>query len=441
MNLLLELTLRGSAAAILVWLLDRAFAGRISGSSRRWWWALVPVAFLIPLHLPLLAAMGRLPAPGFLGLAPPLDFPLGGTAAPGAAVGRRHVVELIWLAGGLGYLAVVAIQTIRASRRWSRETLSTHPALLALLESCKAEAGVAAPVGLVVSSSVSSPAIMGWWRPRILLPEALARSAPADLLRPVFLHELAHLRWYDVPFGWLLAVVRAVHWFNPLAHLGALSWARFREEAADEAAMRWMAGDASLLYGEALVRSLRQTCAGALPFGSYGIAESVRDLKRRITMINHYHDKSPRGLLTAAVTLLLTAAVCSLPARAADLTDTDPKANVAASAAMWLKHLDEGKFDLTYTEGGAWLHGLESGQQWEGAMVQERAKYGRGLEHELKSLRFENTPSGKFAGEWAYVEFDATHEKNPRMTETVVFKKEADGAWKVAGYSIGDRKP
>jgi beta-lactamase regulating signal transducer with metallopeptidase domain len=440
MNLLLELTLRGSAATLCLWILDRAFAGRVGGASRRLWWGFLPLAFLVPLHLPLLTSVGRLPTRDVLRMAQPLGFPVGGPIATGVAAGRGEVELLLWLAGAAVYLTVVAIQTARAARRWSRESLSTNVALLALLEGCKAEACVTAPVGLVVSSSVSSPAIMGWLRPRILLPEALARSAPASVLRPIFLHELAHLRWYDVPFGWLLAVVRAVHWFNPLAHLGARSWARFREEAADETAMRWMTGDASLLYGEALVRSLRQTCGGTLPFGSCGIAESVRDLKRRITMINRYPDKSPRVLLTAAVTLLLVAALCSLPARAADL-NADPKATVIAAAEMWLKHIDEGKFDQTYTEAGPWLHGLETAQEWEASLVEESARYGREVERHQTAVRFETTPDGKFAGDWAYVDFDSVHEKNARLAEEVVFKKDADGTWKVAGYSIGDRKP
>ena len=158
-------------------------------------------------------------------------------------------------------------------------------------------------------------------------------------------------------------------------------------------------------------------------------------------MINRYHDKSPRALLTGAVTLLLAAAVASLPAHAADLAATDPKATVTTAAEMWLKHVDEGKFDLTYTEAGPWLHGLETGPQWEGALVGETAKYGRGTERHVRSVRFETTASGKFAGDWAYVDFDSVHEKRRSLAEEVVFRQEPDGSWKVAGYSIGDRAP
>ena len=132
MNLLLELTLRGSAAALIILVFDRAFAGRISGPSRRLWWCFLPLAFLVPLHVAMLPALGHLPPLGNLRNQQQIEIPNGADAAPKIGTGGAALEVGIWLAGAFLYIAIVAIQTGRASRRWSGRRLSTDHSLLAV---------------------------------------------------------------------------------------------------------------------------------------------------------------------------------------------------------------------------------------------------------------------------------------------------------------------
>lgn len=442
MSLLLELMLRGSVAALIIFLFDRAIGGGISGPSRRLWWCLLPLAFLVPLRIPIFPALGHLrPVTEFQNQAS-LDIPAGAVAAAKASVGGVSLGMDIWLAGAFAYVAVVGLQTARASRRWSRERLSTDHSMLELLEDCKAETGVTAPIGLVVSCSVPSPAILGWLRPRILLPESLVAHASTAQLRPILLHELAHFRWLDVPFNWLLTLVRAVHWFNPIAHFGAVSWTHFREEAADEAAVKWMRADSAQAYGDALVRSLRQCRGDTIPFGSVAIVESVRHLKRRLRMINRCQDKAPRVLLTGMASLLLAALVCSISATAADSKSSDPNVAVVASVQVWLKEIDTGQFQQSWDESSTWFHRICTSEEWIADMTRIRGHSGECTGRKQTKMEFQSDPPphrGSATGEWAYVHFDSSFE-NGKRTELVALMKEADGAWKVAGYAITDQK-
>lgn len=442
MNTLLELTLRGSAATVIVLILEGLFAGRLRGPSRRVWWCFLPVAFLVPVHIPVLPALGRLQPPAAIRNFPQMVISRKNTVSPRAGIGWGSIEISIWLAGAFAYAAFVGIQTARVSRRWSRARLSTDHLLLELLERCKSEAGVTAPIGIVVSSSVPSPAILGWLRPRILLPESIAAASSSNRLRPILLHELAHFRWYDVPFNWLLTIVRAVHWFNPLAHIGSISWTRFREEAADEAAVTWMRDNSAGAYGDALVHSLRECHGSSVPYGSLAIVESVRHLKRRLFMINRFKDKAPRALLTVAVSLLLAGVVCSITARASDDLYPDPKAAVIAISHTWLDQIDNADYQLAYNGTGAWFHYLVSAEEWIPWMKREALKHGKSTErHLIKEVTFDTKPKGtKYEGEWATVVFKASFEKGPDKTQLVSLKKE-DGIWKVAGNSISDWKP
>ena len=88
--------------------------------------------------------------------------------------------------------------------------------MLDLLAREEVWAGVKRPVELYVNNMVSSPMLLGLFRPCIILPTA-------DLSQDEFLctvrHELIHYRRWDMPYKWLVQITICLHWFNPLVYL------------------------------------------------------------------------------------------------------------------------------------------------------------------------------------------------------------------------------
>ncbi len=85
-------------------------------------------------------------------------------------------------------------------------------------------------------ASASAPVTVGFFKPRIILPES-SSEWPRSRLEAVLAHERAHARRRDPLFQWLALFNRAVFWFHPLAwwierNLGALA-----EAACDEAVL------------------------------------------------------------------------------------------------------------------------------------------------------------------------------------------------------------
>ena len=335
MRLLLDLTLRGALMAVAITLLDRLFAGRIRARARRAWWLLVPAAFLFTLHLPLLPAPAARPLRVWsrVALAQHLDAAVQtGVTTLHAAVplppAHKNWPLLVWAAGASVYGLVALVRTGLAVRRWSRDRLCTDPALLDLLEDCKCDAAVTAPIGLVVTDAVATPVILGWLRPRILLPAGLVAALSHEELRGVLFHELAHFRHLDVPLNWLFTLVGALHWFNPAAHLAFRGWTRFCEEAADESAIAALRQPSGLAYGDALLHVLHETHGQPAPFAALAIAESFGQLQQRLHMIKQYPQKSTHSLLTAALFVLAASGILLRPLHAADtawgkVTDPD----------------------------------------------------------------------------------------------------------------------
>jgi len=327
MSLLLALTIRGTLVLALVWLLDCALRMRMNARSRRAWWILVPLGFLIPAGFPILPPLAQTGAVAPAGAMGAAADSFAGITSRGHGISIVDALAVVWLAGAVAYLLVVGVRTARASRHWSRARLSTDAEMLGLLEECKAAAGVTTQIGIVVSDDVPAPALFGWLRPRILLPasfvaavreEPEGRASRREQLRGILLHELAHLRARDIPLHWLHTLACAAHWFNPFAHLGARAWIRFREEAADESAIAWLGSRDATEYGEAFVEALKHSRAFSLPLGALVVGESNKNLKQRMIMILNNARKTPRIALALALTAGLAVAAAFLPARADD---------------------------------------------------------------------------------------------------------------------------
>jgi beta-lactamase regulating signal transducer with metallopeptidase domain/tetratricopeptide (TPR) repeat protein len=93
--------------------------------------------------------------------------------------------------------------------------LENDGALLALDE-VRGQLGLSTDVRLLQSPRVTVPVVWGVFRPVLLLPEDAA-SWPAERMRVVMLHELAHLKRVDGISLILTRIAVSLFWFHPLA--------------------------------------------------------------------------------------------------------------------------------------------------------------------------------------------------------------------------------
>lgn len=451
MNLafLLDLSLRGSLVLLAASLGELIWAGKMTARWRRVWWLLVPLAFLWPGSLrPTLPAyelgLNGIYSSPFSHIQTPIhrhfdiDAPISIPAGPFAGSAFSWLAW-VWLAGAAASASRVIVPTWKVRRQWPKKRLSTDPALLNLLEDAKAAAGVTAPIGLIVSDQTAAPALLGWLRPRILLPTSLTTSAPNDL-RAVLLHELAHFKSLDIPLNWLFAAVRVIHWFNPLAWLASGAWTRFIEEAADENAIRWMREPTGTAYGEILVKTLGKCTGGAAPYGALAIGESIENLKRRILMIRNYHSKSSRGWMASVVVLTLGALMALSPTLAGEDDPETAKKDAVAAMQTWLGEVDAGSYAKSWGDAAKSFQKAVTSDQWATALDQVRTPLGKLLNRKLASalhqMAIPKVGGETMKGNWVIAQFDTSFENLKNARETVTFEQEADGVWRVAGYYI-----
>ncbi len=219
-----------------------------------------------------------------------------------------RALPALWLVGTVLIAGYVLMRSISLWRTVKRERPITDSEILDLLEDCKMQMGVETIVGVIVSDRIKSPALFGFVRPRLLLPQGMLETYGLEELRYVFIHELAHLKQRDIYFGWLMALLQVVHWFNPLMWFAFGRMRADRELACDSLAISTMGPDEPPEYGRTIVSLLESFSQVRYLPSVAGILEDTCQMERRIKMIADYKKTSrPRW---AGGMLLITVLAC-----------------------------------------------------------------------------------------------------------------------------------
>jgi len=187
------------------------------------------------------------------------DAPRGVSTVGRISLGQPGLLPLLSLAISLLLLLRIAL----AVHGLSRLRTGCRPAPAEwqeLFDRDRRQLGIARPVRLAISGSVTTPVTFGWLRPAVLMPEAALEWA-AQPLREALLHELSHVRRGDWPVQVIARAACALHWFDPLVWLLCRRLLLEAELACDDAVLR--AGTGAAGYAERLVSLARQVRATA----------------------------------------------------------------------------------------------------------------------------------------------------------------------------------
>lgn len=215
----------------------------------------------------------------------------GSVAFTGAAAEsdvRPHWFEWVALLWAIGVVVVLVrgIVAIGAAGRWRRlaEPLTDH-ALLAVVADVRRRLAIGSHVRVLVTGSLSSPAVVGAMWPCVLLPAALLSGMDPAVLRMVLAHEFAHVRRYDYLVNILQLIVEALLFFNPAVWWISRQVRQEREACCD--AIAAAVGGSTVGYARTL-SDLAGTMFGAVPQPALAMAPAGRsslfDRVRRLLM-------------------------------------------------------------------------------------------------------------------------------------------------------------
>jgi TonB family protein len=250
------------------------------------------------------------PAPAARGVAAAGAVAMQAASWPGRVLSQQSMessgpLALCWAAGALLSLCWFAAQQRRFGRQLVRragDRFDTAPA--------------------------HGPAVVGWWRPRIVLPEDFRERYTRGEQRLVLAHEIAHLRRGDIHAQALATGLRCLFWFNPLVHYAAARF-RFDQELACDASVLARFPRGRGRYGRAMLKT--QLAGFGLPVGCHW--QSSHPLKERIAMLKLPLPARAQRL-SGSLAIGLLAVATSYAAWATQPKAPPPRARLAAHSEV-----------------------------------------------------------------------------------------------------------
>ncbi|MGO9258021.1 MAG: M56 family metallopeptidase [Bryobacteraceae bacterium] len=317
-------TLAAGAALAAAWALGPGPAGCSARCPARWRYALL-LAALVRFALPtswLYAAGGS--------LAPILPAPAGAPQAmedlrrllvhpgPGPAMavhtpsthtgaGEPSILLLLWAAG---WAACVWLWARQWSHTWSHMWSAGLPAVRppaaaeseAFLRACRT-LGITRAADLRIVTADRVPGALGFWRPAVALPDALAAQLSGSELEAVLAHELAHILRRDNLWAAVAHAIVSVFWFHPLVWWIERRMLEEREIACDELVLE--RGTHPEVYLSGILKVCRMAFGGAEGYaGANGSSLEIR--MERIMSANVVRPSQLRRAATGALVAMAT---------------------------------------------------------------------------------------------------------------------------------------
>jgi beta-lactamase regulating signal transducer with metallopeptidase domain len=307
----------GTLLAVVVWLLLRVFRNKDSRTSFAIWFATLMITAALPVASLYLSSAAR----------------AGGRSSGAVVTVSANWAVYIFLAWfsvasiGLARVAV-ALWQVRKLRREAHalDVAQLGPELRSLAQlnptlCVKNAQSMGHPafrwqsrsVELKVSQHLEVPTAIGFFKPAILLPEWLLKETPAEELKYILLHELAHLGRRDDWTNLLQQVVKALLFFLPSIWWIERRLALDREMACDDAVLA-QAGTPHV-YAECLARVAERSFLRRQLALAQAAVSKLRQLTVRVTRILDPNRQQPARMWKPALpALVVVAGLCMVTA-------------------------------------------------------------------------------------------------------------------------------
>jgi len=219
---------------------------------------------------------------------------------------------LVWLTGVLAILFYIFLVNGLLLLKSKKQRVCDAEDITGILEECRLNLHVRSKVSIIYDDSLKSPALFGFFRPKIIISPRIIDKLSSQELRYIFLHELSHLKRRDLLVHTLVTLVQVIYWFNPLIWYALHQMKQDCEIACDATALTKVKPEEHKQYGQTIIDLLQLLSEPYWAPGTIGFASKFNT--RRIVMISSFQKTTVKWAIAAlALTLVVGCSSLSNP--------------------------------------------------------------------------------------------------------------------------------
>jgi beta-lactamase regulating signal transducer with metallopeptidase domain len=316
----------GTLLAAAVWLLLQLFPKRDSRTNFAVWFSTLLATALLPVLSFYLERRSAAPSDA------PAVFTISTSFASYLFIG--------WAVIALAGLARVVLATFQLRRVRSHAEPMEMDSLPADIRSLVEDAQKSRAISVLVSERLEVPTAIGFCKPAVILPTWMLENTPAEELKYILLHELAHLSRRDDWTNLAQKILKALLFFLPSVWWIERRLSLDREMACDDAVLVQSGTPAG--YAECLARVAERSFVRKQIALAQAAVGRVRQLTARVTRIlDPERPKATQLWKPAVPVVMVVALLCAVPAsftpELVGFADDAPTAKVQVSSQQKMK--------------------------------------------------------------------------------------------------------
>lgn len=204
---------------------------------------------------------------------------------------------------GLIIQSLIVVQGYRKVQALKKSTYTVIPETWkSLFENLKKELHIKKEISFRLSDHVTVPLVIGFFRPVILFPIALAAQMDLKQVETILIHELSHIRRNDYLFNLIKTMIDTILFFNPFVWLAGRLINIEREHACDDLVIKLT--HTPLTYAHALLtlELITDQSRPVLALAATGANQHLYQRIKRITDMKTTYANSRQKLFAVTLT-------------------------------------------------------------------------------------------------------------------------------------------
>ncbi len=291
------------AVFAVVFLLDRIL--------RRWVWPeLLSVLWLVAMLK--LVVPPAVTSPVSIANFVPVNAAVSSIAGGSISETPVSILFIVWVAGVIALGTWTTWQYMRTKRNWLGCREATAPRwLVESTAKLRTRLGIGRSVRLSIRDGVTGSAVVGFFKPTVVLPAAFVADRPRREIEHVLMHELAHVKRFDPIASLFCLALQMAYWFHPAVWVARSRLATLREICCDRLVADSLGGQ-SRQYRDTLLELARPWVMKPRP-GHLGLIHRHSQLLHRLEWLERSFSAGVMWRRLATLGLCTLLFVCCVP--------------------------------------------------------------------------------------------------------------------------------
>ena len=209
-------------------------------------------------------------------------------------------ISRAWLVGVFVFALRIAFGLLVLELLRRRNLVSLSPVLVARFEALQQRLGIHRAIRYCECRLLNVPAVIGFFRPIVLLPMRALTGLSPEQLEAVIAHELGHIRRFDVAVNFFQVIAETLFFFHPAVWWLNRRIRADREDCCDDVAVAACGGTVGYARALATMEGWRDAPSFAMAATGSSVAARVA---RLLGVKNHHADARNAGMVTASLVL------------------------------------------------------------------------------------------------------------------------------------------